>query len=194
MKFWIGVVSKEHALLGIAGGFMQACHGKAAPLKRMKQGDGVLFYCPKELFIGKEKCQKFLGLGRVKTGEVYQFSMSEDFHPFRLDIQYIQDAAKIETSILPLIHSLSFINDKKHWGAPFRFGHLQIPEQDFLCITAAMGLDFKQSFPAETGKLAVGKHAREDDSSFPFFNKEKSMLKLPQHRLSQTKALLKKLK
>ena len=140
MKFWIGVVSKEHALRGISSGIMQACHGKAAPLKRMKSGDFVSFYCPKEMFMGKDKYQKFVGIGRVKSGEVYQFSMSEDFHPYRLDIQYVDNAAKLEASIIPLIDSLSFIKDKRHWGAAFRFGHLQVPEEDFLRITSAMGL------------------------------------------------------
>jgi hypothetical protein len=35
-----------------------------------------------------------------------------------------------EVSILPLINDLTFIKDKTHWGAPFCFGTLQIPEQD----------------------------------------------------------------
>ena len=34
-RFWIGVASKEHVKLGVAGGFSQLCHGKAQPLKRM---------------------------------------------------------------------------------------------------------------------------------------------------------------
>ena len=47
MRFWVTVASKDHALRGINGGFIQACHGKEAPLKRMKRGDYVIFYCPK---------------------------------------------------------------------------------------------------------------------------------------------------
>lgn len=38
MKFWIGTVSKEHVMKGVAGGFCQVCHGKQAPLNRMKKG------------------------------------------------------------------------------------------------------------------------------------------------------------
>ncbi len=38
-KFWIGVVSKEHVLRGVEGGFCQVCHGKKRPLNRMKKGD-----------------------------------------------------------------------------------------------------------------------------------------------------------
>ena len=36
MKYWIGTVSKEHVLRGVAGDFCQVCHGKAAPLNRMQ--------------------------------------------------------------------------------------------------------------------------------------------------------------
>ena len=37
-RFWVGVVSKEHVLRGVEGGFCQVCHGKKAPLNRMKGG------------------------------------------------------------------------------------------------------------------------------------------------------------
>ena len=67
MKCWVSVVSKEHALRGIEGGFMQACHGKAAPLKRMKAGDWFMFYCPATTMGGVIKVQKFLGLGKDRS-------------------------------------------------------------------------------------------------------------------------------
>ena len=44
MKFWIGTVSKEHVMKGVAGGFCQVCHGKQAPLNRMKKGDFLIYY------------------------------------------------------------------------------------------------------------------------------------------------------
>ncbi|WP_275249374.1 hypothetical protein [Vandammella animalimorsus] len=33
MKYWLGVVSREHVQRGVAGDFCQLCHGKAAPLR-----------------------------------------------------------------------------------------------------------------------------------------------------------------
>jgi hypothetical protein len=33
--YWVGVVSKEHVDIGVAGGFAQVNHGKAGPLERM---------------------------------------------------------------------------------------------------------------------------------------------------------------
>ena len=48
--YWIGVVSKDHVDNAIAGHFTQVNHGKAAPLERMKQGDGFAFYSPRESY------------------------------------------------------------------------------------------------------------------------------------------------
>ncbi len=48
MKFWIGVASQEHVKIGEKGGFCQLCHGKSAPLKRMKKGDFIIYYSSKK--------------------------------------------------------------------------------------------------------------------------------------------------
>jgi hypothetical protein len=48
-----------------------------------------------------------------------------------------------DVPIRPLIDALTFIKDKSHWGAPFRFGTLQIPEEDFKLIAREM-LDDEQ--------------------------------------------------
>ena len=65
-KYWITVVSKDHLQRGIAGGFMQANHGKEAPLKKMKEGDWVIFYSPKHTMNGDEKVTS---LHRDRAGE-----------------------------------------------------------------------------------------------------------------------------
>ncbi len=69
MKHWIAVASAEHVRRGQAGGFMQVCHGKATPLKRIQPGDWVAYYSPTETFKGKDKLQAFtaVGLGPVNT-------------------------------------------------------------------------------------------------------------------------------
>ncbi len=36
-KYWIAAISKEHINRGVAENFIQVCHGKQAPLKRMKK-------------------------------------------------------------------------------------------------------------------------------------------------------------
>ena len=135
MKYWIIVASKDHVQRGLAGGFIQANHGKAAPLKRMHAGDWVIFYSPKLEYDRPEKCQCFMAIVRVVDDEVYQQDMGNDFIPFRRKVQFLPSK---DVSILPLIDELTFIKDKTHWGAPFRFGMLQIPQEDFQLIASQM--------------------------------------------------------
>ena len=61
--------------------------------------------------------------------------MGGGFVPFRRNATFLPAQ---DVSILPLIAHLTFIKDKTHWGAPFRFGTLQIPEEDFLLIASKM--------------------------------------------------------
>jgi len=142
-QFWIGVVSRAHVQIGVKGGFVQLNHGKKAPLQKLQSGDGFVYYSPKTSYPTGEPCQMFTAIGIVKSGEVYQADMGDDFHPFRVDVRFL--GAK-EAAIKPLLDKLSFIKDKAHWGAPFRFGHLKIPAQDFKIIAEAMGCDFERDF------------------------------------------------
>ena len=135
MKYWIVVASKEHVLKGAEGGFAQVCHGKCAPLQRMKPNDWIIYYSPKEKFDFSSPCQKFTAIGQVKDDLVYPFDMGNGFIPFRRNIHFFPCN---ETSILPLIDELDFILDKKRWGYPFRFGLFQIQEKDFQVIQNKM--------------------------------------------------------
>jgi hypothetical protein len=151
-NYWIGVVSKDHAAKGVAGGFTQLNHGKAGPLERMRAGDGFAFYSPRTAYPDGPPLQAFTAIGRVRDGIVYQSPSGRDargegFAPFRLGVDYL---AAQDAPIKPLIDGLSFIRSKAHWGAAFRFGYLRVPEADFARIAAAMGRDFAADFPAPT--------------------------------------------
>lgn len=135
MNYWIIVASKDHLQRGISGGFIQANHGKSAALKPMHMGDWVTFYSPKLEFEKPEKLQCFTAICKIMDENIYQQDMGGGFIPFRRNVQFLP--AK-DVSILPLIDELTFIKDKAHWGAPFRFGTLQIPEQDFKLIAEKM--------------------------------------------------------
>lgn len=137
-RFWIAVVSKEDVLLGVEGNYMQACHGKKAPLTRMKKGDGFLFYSSKISMNGIKKCQAFTAIGEVKDDIVYQFQISESFIPFRRNIDFFKSQ---DVSILPLIEELEFVQDKKKWGYNFRYGFLEICEKDFNFIQSKMRIN-----------------------------------------------------
>lgn len=134
-KYWVAAISKEHTLRGVAGNFTQVCHGKEAPLKRMRKGDYLIVYSSKITMGGDEKCQAFTAIGVVKDEEIYRFQMADDFVPFRRRVQFLESR---ETPILPLIDQLEFIQNKKAWGYPFRFGFFEIQERDFNLITSKM--------------------------------------------------------
>ena len=140
MDYWIIVASKDHLQRGLDGGFIQANHGKAAPLKRMKPDDWVVFYSPKLVYEKPVKYQHFTAIGQIADARIYQHDMGGGFVPFRRNVRFLPAR---DIPIRPLIDALTFIQDKSHWGAPFRFGTLQIPEEDFKLIAREM-LDQEQ--------------------------------------------------
>lgn len=143
LHYWIVVASRDHVQTGVAGGFAQACHGKASPLKRMHAGDWLIYYSSKAVFGEKEACQKFTAIGQIplpqtdptsQADEVYAVDMGHGFVPFRRQVQFFPCQ---EVPIQPLIDQLSFIRDKRHWGG-FRYGILSIPHSDFLQIASQL--------------------------------------------------------
>ncbi|RZK92664.1 MAG: EVE domain-containing protein [Pedobacter sp.] len=134
-KYWIIVASKDHVKMGVATGIAQACHGKSSLLKRMKKDDFVVYYSGKQTMGKPEKCQEFTALGKVIDDETYRFQGLEDFCPYRRYIDFLQCEA---TSIIPLIGQLNFIQNKKSWGYPFRFGFFEINKYDFDLISSKM--------------------------------------------------------
>lgn len=137
-KYWVAVISKEHTLRGVDGGFIQVCHGKEGPLKRMRQGDWLVVYSPKMSMEGTEKLQAFTAIGQVTGDAVYPFRMTENFIPFRRTIDF-RDCT--EVPIVPLIPELEFIVNKQSWGFPFRFGFFEINAHDFGVIVPKMLTD-----------------------------------------------------
>ncbi|MDR3478620.1 MAG: EVE domain-containing protein [Gammaproteobacteria bacterium] len=140
-RFWIGTVSKEHVLLGKAGGFAQVCHGKQLPLKRMSKGDILIYYSPSYRYGDKSPYQCFTALGVILENSVYQVEMTPDFAPYRRNVRYLQTA---DASIKPLISQLHFIQNKDKWGYAFRFGILSISCADFMTIAHSMQLESHQ--------------------------------------------------
>lgn len=134
---WIGVASAAHLRRGLAGGFMQINHGKAAPLRRVRPGDGIAYYSPTETFRGDDRLQAFTAIGIVRDGEPYQGDMGEGFKPFRRDVDWF--AAKAQAPIKPLLAELDFARDKPNWGYQFRRGLFAISAHDFALIAASMG-------------------------------------------------------
>jgi len=127
-RFWVIVASKEHVMLGVKGGFAMANHGRRSGLARMHAGDRIVYYSPKVSYGGNEMLHAFTALGEVADDAIIQVEMAPDFVPFRRRITYLYTG---EVRIEPLVPDLTFIHNKKSWGYIFKFGLLQIPEEDF---------------------------------------------------------------
>lgn len=139
-RCWIGVAARAHVRIGVSGGFCQLGHGKAAPVKRLQPGDLIAYYSPSETMGGGDKVQAFTAIGRIKPGDAYEAdapTMAGGYRATRRDVDWF-DAQ--EASIRPLIPILSFIRDKARWAAPFRFGVVRAPRDDFARIADAMGV------------------------------------------------------
>jgi hypothetical protein len=135
-RAWIAVASADHVRTGCAGGFMQVCHGKAAPLKRVLPGDRVIYYSPKRTFAGNDRLQAFTAIGVVREGKApYQADMGNGFLPWRRDVGWLPVE---ETPIQPLLRRLSFANNSANWGYKLRFGLFAISDEDADIIAQAM--------------------------------------------------------
>ncbi|MEO5902903.1 MAG: EVE domain-containing protein [Gemmatimonadaceae bacterium] len=139
-RYWINTVSRDHVSLGVAGSFTQAGHGKNSGLKRLANGDYLVFYSPRTALKGGDPLQSFTAMGRITDDEPYQAEMTATFHPWRRKVNFI---SAHEAPIPPLLERLDFIIDKKRWGYPFRRGLFSIERPDFVRIAEAMGIAAK---------------------------------------------------
>ena len=144
---WIAVACAAHVRRGRAGGFMQVCHGKAAPLRRVRPGDRVVYYAPTETLGGGDRLQQFVAIGVVRDGEPYVADMGE-FRAFRHDVDWL---ASRPAPIAPLLDRLAFTRGRRNWGYPLRRGLLAIDDADMALIAAAMAA----SVPSGTAASAA---------------------------------------
>lgn len=139
---WVAVASAEHVRVGRSQGFMQVCHGKAAPLRRIQPGDGVVYYSPTSVFRGKDQLQSFTAIGVISDGSPYQVDMDGGFMPFRRDVDW---RTAEEVPIRPLLGQLEFTTAKRNWGYQLRFGLFEISGHDMATIAAAMAASLSRT-------------------------------------------------
>ena len=141
-KYWIGVASRDHVLGGVAGGFCQLNHGKAGPISRLKPGDWIVYYSPRETMGSGEPVQAFTAIGKIRPGEPYVGEMGGGMRATRRDVDFLKAR---EAAIRPLLETLSFTKGRAGWGFAFRRGSFAITEADFNAIADAMGVGAKVS-------------------------------------------------
>jgi hypothetical protein len=156
-RYWVNTVSRDHVQLGVAGGFMQANHGRATNLRRLARGDFLVFYSPRTAYPAGAPLQRFTAIGCVVDDAPYQAEMTPDFHPWRRGVRFLTCE---EAPIADLLGELSFIGDRAHWGYVFRRGLFEIPAVDFRRIAAAMHVpaaDLAQAFtPSPAQRAGTG--------------------------------------
>lgn len=111
-------------------------HGKAAPLRRVKPGDRIIYYSPTTILGERDGLQAFTAIGTMRDGEPYQGDMGSGFTPFRRDVEW---ASAQEAPIKPLLDRLEFTAGRPNWGYQLRFGLFEISDHDFGLIAEAMG-------------------------------------------------------
>ena len=139
--FWIGVVSLEHVQRGVESGSAQLNHGKRAPLARMHAGDWFIYFSPRTSYPSGAPLQAFTAIGQITSDVPYQVTLTEDFQPYRHTVRYLPCRT---VPIQEVLGDLTFLPDKQHWGAKFRFGHLAVPRTDFQRIARAMGVSIPE--------------------------------------------------
>ena len=132
-RHWIRVVSREHVLIGVAGGFAMMNHGKLAPLKRLSPGDDLIYYSPKTAWPDGEPLKAFTAIGTVGDTPPYQAEMRFGGMGYRIDIDWREAT---ETPIASLTDRLEFT--RGNWGMLARRGLFDISDADFQTIRAAM--------------------------------------------------------
>ena len=142
MTAWVGVASREHVAVAVAGGFCQLSHGKEAPLRRMTPGDHILHYAPRDRMRAGEIVQAFVAIGTVEAGEPYQVEVTDSFRPYRRDVHYHRFR---KAPIRPLLDALSFTRDRPSWGQAFRYGSFTSDAEDLRIITEEMGVTLKEA-------------------------------------------------
>lgn len=134
-KYWVVTASADHSAVGRREGIVQAGHGKAAPLLRMRAGDGVLIYSPRETIPDGPALQAFTAIGRVAVGEPW-IGIMEGFRPWRRRVLW----AEAQTAaIRPLLDVLDLTRGLTSWGMAFRYGLRPVTAADFAVIATAMG-------------------------------------------------------
>ena len=135
MKYWLGVVSKNHVMIGVEGKFAQVCHGKSGPLKRLKKDDWLVYYSPKQAMNSDIPVQEFTAIGQVSDDEVFEFAMNDSFKPFRRKMDYWANARALKIAD---VKSMLHLTAEPNWGYQLRLGLLELSDHDFDIIYERM--------------------------------------------------------
>ena len=152
-QHWIVVASADHFARGIAGGFVQAGHGRAAPLRRLRPGDGVICYAPVATFGGRDTLQAFVAGGVIGGAAPYEAEVADGDgrQMARLRVAWTRTGS---VPIRPLLQKLELTAGRTNWGAAFRFGLVPISRHDAFLVGLALSLASARPATARTRRAA----------------------------------------
>jgi hypothetical protein len=136
MRYWLGVVQREHVLRGVALGIAQTNHGAKAGIQRMQPGDGLVYYSPRTSYPDGEPLREFTAIGRISEGDAWQADEGER-RPWRRRVEYDESAHAVP--ITPLLDLLELTRGDRNWGFTMRRGQVEVTPHDFGVIAREMG-------------------------------------------------------
>lgn len=132
---WLAVASAQHVARGFTEGFMQVCHGRSAPLRRLHAGDRIAYYSPGFIMGGPADVKSITAFGIVADDDLEQVEMAPGFRPWRRRVRWISGRA---LAIGTLRADPRFVLSGPSWGAKLRFGLTQIDPHSMDMIAAGM--------------------------------------------------------
>ncbi|MBF6297153.1 EVE domain-containing protein [Nocardia amamiensis] len=136
-RYWLAVVSREHVLRGVALGIAQANHGKRAAVERMRPGDGLVYYSPRERMRAGAAVRSFTAIGTIDDRPAWQADPQDGgcFRPWRRSVSYRQRVR--ETPIDALRDHLD-LTSVPNWGMVLRRGLVELSAHDYALIARTM--------------------------------------------------------
>lgn len=135
MKYWLAVISLDHAKIAAGSSFLQVCHGKIAPLRRTSAEDQFFIYSPKTGMGRGESIMSITYRGSFDDEHIYQVEQSPDFFPYRKKVTF-------DYSFKPVpIHSIPGMEftAKSNWGLMMRRGFIELSAADAARISEYKG-------------------------------------------------------
>lgn len=135
-RHWIAIAAEAHVLTGRDAGFAQIGHGRMQGVAALSPGDWLAYYAPRTTLEGGTPVRAFVAIGRVISDAPYRATQGEGFHPWRVDMDFL-DASP--APIRPLLDRLSMTWDRgRHWGIAFRGSRVAATAADMRLIAEAM--------------------------------------------------------
>jgi hypothetical protein len=134
MTAWLGVVSADHVARGVGLGIARIGHGSRSGLARMRPGDVLVYYSPRDT-LGGAALQAFTAIGRVSDDEIWQADEG-GYRPWCRRVAYDPTAATVP---LADVRSELELTSAPNWGYRLRRGLVELSDHDLGVIATSMG-------------------------------------------------------